>query len=414
MYFPLFVARRYLFSKKSSNAINVITWVAMLGIAVGTAALLIVLSVFNGLSGLITGLFGAIDADLKAVPVRGKTFIFDEVTYQKLLHHPEVAAVSQVLDGKVGLQYRNRQAFATLRGVDTNFTKVAPIDSSAYMYEGKFTLTPPSEDGIGLGVFGSVMQQSLTASLRDYVHPIDVLAPSDKVSLLNPSGAIRSRRLFPSGFFSAQKEYDASFVFVSLAFARDLFDAPEALSSYEIRLKHPENAEKVKAELAAIWGGDMRLLTRYEQHDTLYRVMRNEKFVSYLLLVLMLALSGVNIIGSLVMIVIEKTRDIAILKAAGATPELIRTTFLWEGLLVSGIGGGVGMGLALLFCLLQQQFGFLKLSGGDSFVVDAFPVAIQVSDFVLIFFTVMALALAAAWYPAQRASRIAVVDGLKY
>lgn len=414
MYFPLFVARRYLFSKKSSNAINVITWVAMLGIAVGTAALLIVLSVFNGLSGLITSLFGAVDADFKVVPVHGKTFMVDETTYQKLRNHPEVAAVSQVLEGKVGMQYRNRQAFATLRGVDSCFTRVAPIDSTAYIYDGKFMLTPSSADGVGVGVMGSILQQQLTASLRDYVHPIEVFAPSDKMSVLNPAGALRGARFFPSGFFSAQKEYDASLVFVSLDFARDLFDEPNALSSYEIRLKNPRKADALRAELGDILGTDFKLLSRYEQHDTLYRVMRNEKFVSYLLLVLMLTLSGVNIIGSLVMIVIEKTRDIAVLKSAGAAPQLIRNIFLWEGLLVSGIGGGVGMGLALLFCVLQQQFGFLKLSGGDSFVVDAFPVEIQAGDFALIFCTVMLLAVAAAWYPAQRASRISVVDGLKY
>jgi len=412
MRLPFFIARRYLFAKKSSNAINVITLVAMTGIAVGTAALIVVLSVFNGISGLIGSLFAAIDPDIKVMPAKGKTFVEDSASYARIRARAEVAYVARTFEGKAGLQYRDRQTFATLKGVEADFTQVATIDSTAYLYEGSFDLSPTA-DSIAQGVFGSVVAGSLAADRTDDAHPISVFVPGDDVSLLNPTSAVRRSELFIAGYFSTQKEYDSKYVFVDFDYARTLFGKENELTAYEVRLKNPSKAGAVARSLAKDLGPDFKVLTRHEQHATLYRVMQNEKYVSYLILVLMLVIASVNIIGSLSMIVIEKTRDIAVLKAAGAPASLIRRIFLTEGLLVGGIGTGAGLLFATGFVLLQQQYGFLRLSGGDSFIVDAFPMEMHLADLLLIGGTVLSLAIVAAIYPARKAAEITVVEGLR-
>jgi len=405
----LSIARRYLFSKKSSNAINLITWVSMLGIGFGTAALILVLSVFNGLTGFIEGLFAAIDPDLKIVAAdERRYFAEDAALLDTLRNHPDIAAVTRTVEGRVWFEYVDNGTIAVLKGVEPDFTAVNPLDQ--YVYGGNYTFAP--RNGVQQAVIGSVVATLLKPNTEDELRPIRVSYIPQDASFLNPQRDIQLGQLFPSGYFSIQKEYDERYVFTDFDYVREHFELEGSLSAYEVRLYDIRQAESVKEDLRAQLSDQYEILTWYEQHATLYRVMKNEKYISYLILVLMLAIAAINIVGGLSMIVLEKTRDIAVLKSFGATQVMVRQVFQYVGLLVGGIGGGVGVVLAFLIGLGQKYFGFVKLNGGESFRVKAFPIELQWQDFALVFVTVMVLAAVASLYPARQAARIRVVEGL--
>lgn len=405
----LSIALRYLFSKKSSNAINLITWVSMIGIGFGTAALILVLSVFNGLTGFIEGLFAAIDPDLKIVAAdEGRYFEAEAELLDSLRNHPQVAAVTRTVEGRVWFEYVDNGTIAVLKGVEPDFTEVNPLDD--YVYGGNYTFAP--RDGIHQAVVGSIVAGLLKPNTEDELRPIRVSYIPQDASFLNPQRDVKLGRLFPSGYFSIQKEYDERYVFSDFDYVRELFELEDQISAIEIRLHDIVQADAVQEDLATLLDGRYEVLTWYEQHATLYRVMKNEKYISYLILVLMLAIAAINIVGGLSMIVLEKTRDIAVLKSFGATQGMVRQIFQYVGLLVGGIGGGVGVLLAFAIGLAQKYFGLVKLNGGESFRVKAFPIALQWQDFALVFLTVMVLAALASLYPARQAARIRVVEGL--
>ncbi|MFN0203416.1 MAG: FtsX-like permease family protein [Bacteroidia bacterium] len=411
---PLFIAKRYLFSPKSNNAINVITLISMLGIMVGTAATILVLSVFNGFTGFIDSLFSAMDADLRIEAAEGKSFVDSEELTKKIKANTAVFALSKTIEDKAILNYLDRQAGAVIKGVDTVFRLINPIDSIEYVYNGKYDFRPIH--GISQGVLGTQVAANLNlnANLYDEDNPIKVFVKTGgAIKMGNPMLSFKNEQMYASGIFTVQKEYDDKYVLVDINFARDLFDYKDKITAYELALKNPNQVEKVKRELQAVLGKELRVLTLQDKHTTLYKVMRNEKWVSYLILTLLLTIVSVNIIGSLSMIVIEKTKDIAVMKAIGATDELIRRVFLTEGLLVGGIGGISGLLIGGILALLQIQFGFVKLNGGESFRVDAFPVQLQTFDFVVVFLTVLFLSVVASLYPSMRAAQITVNEGIK-
>ncbi|MDX1908833.1 MAG: FtsX-like permease family protein [Bacteroidia bacterium] len=403
------LARRYLFSRKSSNAINIITWVAIVGIGVETAALILVLSVFNGLTRFIEDLFAAIDPDIKVVAAAGQTFTDDPRLYDTLAVWPGVAAATRTLEGRVWLEYVDKQTIATIKGVAPDFTEVNPLDT--FVYQGRYTFKPRL--GISQGILGAIIADRLSANLDDETSPVMVAYIPQSSSFTNPENTVNTDVLLPSGFFSVQKEYDEKYVFADLEYVRNLFGTTDQISAYELRLIDMRDTEIVQEELQAMLGPDYEVLTWYEQHQTLYRVMKNEKYISYLILVLMLTLASVNIVGSLSMIIVEKTRDIAVLKAQGATSGFIRSLFLGVGILVGGVGGVAGVVLALVIGLAQEHWGLVTLQGGESFRVKAFPIELIWTDFALVFGTVMVLAVLASLYPASQAARIKVVEGLR-
>ena len=410
----LSIARRYLFAKKSRNAINVITWVCMLGIGFGTMAIILVLSVFNGLTSFIEGLFAGIDPDIKIVAQRGKTFEFSQQTYDEILAHPDVAALTTTLEGRVWLEYEDKQSIGVLKGVEPNFLQVNPLDS--FIIGGNYTFA--ARNGTYQAVMGVEVAHRLNADLVNDSRPLNDIPPvsisyiPQNASASNPQAFLNTRYVYPSGVFSIQKEYDESLVLTDIDMVRKLFDLETEISAYEVRLTDIGNAAEVRDDFQAMLGPDYEVLTWFEQHQTLYRVMKNEKYISYLILVLMLAIAAVNIVGSLHMIVMEKTRDIAVLKAMGATDSLIRKIFQTTGLLVGGIGGLIGVVLALITGLAQKYFGIVRLKGGESFRVKAFPIELQWDDFALVFTTVMVLAIIASFYPSIQAARVKVVEGI--
>ncbi len=402
-------ARRYLFSRKSSNAINLITWVSMIGIGIGTAALILVLSVFNGLTDFIEGLFASVDPEIKIVATLGKTFEEQPGMADSLLAHPDVVSLTRTLEGRIWMEYQDRQTFASLKGVEDNFGQVNTLEEN--VFGGSYTFAPRS--GVTQAVLGNIIAHQLSANVEDENNPIRVYYLPQNSRGRDLRADARVEQIFPAGYFSIQKEYDEKYVFTSLNFVQKFFELENHLSAYELRLTDIKRAEAVQEDLQALLGPDFEVQTWYEQHAALYRVMKNEKFISYLILVLMLSILAINIVGGLSMIVMEKTRDIAVLKSMGATSRLVRRVFENLGLLVGAIGGGLGAILALLLGLGQKYLGFVSLQGGESFRVKAFPIELQLWDFVLVLVTVVVLAGIASIYPAIQAARIQVVEGLR-
>ncbi|RMG73912.1 MAG: ABC transporter permease, partial [Bacteroidetes bacterium] len=304
------------------------------------------------------------------------------------------------------------QTIGTLKGVEPSFSQVNPIDT--FVYKGNYTFAP--RNGVQQGILGSVVAERLAADMSSENQPISISYIPQDANERTAQSAIKTAFIFPSGYFSIQKEYDEKYLITDFDFAQRLFglDETQGISAYEIRLNDIDRAGRFADEWQDRLGPDTYLVqTWYEQHQTLYRVMRNEKYISYLILVLMLAIAAINIVGSLYMIVLEKHRDIAVLKSIGGTSQLIRQIFQQTGLLVGVLGGLIGVSIALVTGLAQKYFGIIKLQGGDSFRVKAFPIELEVTDFLLVFGTVLLLSFLASIYPSRRASRVQVVEGLR-
>ena len=405
-----YISRRYLFSRKNKNVINLITGIAMGGIAVGTAALILVLSVFNGLNQFIEDIYAAMDPDLKIVAAEGKYLAADTSIHQLLLHHEDIAVLSRTIEGKIGLKYREIQTFGMLKGVEKSFPALNDIGES--MVSGSFNLT--NELGLPTAILGYMVSYRLHAPGEDQQEPIELLSiSSDRRRLTgNIFSSAKVEPVFPAGVFSIQKEYDEQLVLADFSFSQEFLELEGKLSSYEIGLKEPDKDYTVKKKLEKILPPELLVQTWEEQHPSLYRVMRSEKFISYLILTLMIALAAINILGSLSMIILEKTQDIGVLRSMGATKQQIRQIFLYEGFLVGGIGVAAGMLVGFILGLLQQEYGLVKLSNGASFRVQAYPLQMHTSDFLLIFVTVMVFTVLAAIYPARKAATFEIVESL--
>lgn len=404
MRLPFYLARRYLFAKKSSNAINLITWVSIIGIGVGTAALILVLSVFNGLTQFIENLYSSFDPDIRIVAERGQTFEMTDSLMNTVLADKDVEAAVFSLEGRVWFEYSGNQTFGVLKGLPADYLDINQLDTTILL--GEYTFAPIN--GVPQAVFGiGLAKLQLNTNLENDIVPVSV-SYIPQGSRMNTTQDVNTASMFPSGYFQVQKEYDDRYVLCSMDFVQDLFEAEGQASALEIRLRDLNDADRVKKRLLPLIGPEYRIQTWYEQHETLYRVMKNEKYVTFLILVLMIAILAINIVGSLSMIVLEKTRDIAVLKSMGGTRELIRNVFLSEGLLVGAIGGGIGLILALTFCLLQINFGMVELHQGV-----LLPIRLILSDFVYVILAVLGLSFLASIYPSRSAAGITVVTGLR-
>jgi lipoprotein-releasing system permease protein len=400
MNLALHIAKRYLISKKSTNAINIISGVSMVGMLVGTAALILVLSVFNGFEDLVTSLYNTFNPDLKVLPKEGKTFEPDSLQLILISQIPGVVGVSQVLEENALLRYKEKDYITRLKGVDENFVHVSQVDTA--IIEGEFKLVQDDADCvvIGLGVLAA-----LGVNLQNQFERLTVFMPrrEGKVSSFSAETAFTQASLIPTGVFAIQQDFDSRFAFVPIRFMRNLLNYPLAISAYEIAIVPTANVGVVKSKIATIMGDQYKVLDRYQQDEFLYKVMKTEKWAVYFILTFILIISAFNIIGSLSMLVIEKKQDISILKAMGATKGFIRRIFFFEGILLSLIGASLGVGLAVVICLLQQHFKILKLQGA-SFLIDAYPVSMRLDDFALVFFTVVVISILASAFPAYRAA----------
>lgn len=404
MNFPFYIARRYLFSKKSHNAINVISAISVCGVALATLALVCTLSVFNGFQDLVASFFTAFDPQLRITAVRGKVFDGEDPRILALRQMPEVAVWSCSLEDNAMVQYQGRQAMAVIKGVEDNFDILTPIDSILYG-RGELTL---HDEVAHYAIPGIQLLATLGSSIR-FLDPLEVYAPrrGAKVNLANPSTAFVTGSLFSSGlvFSVNQEKYDASYILTSIDFARSLFQYTTEVSAVNLRLAPGADTEAVKRQIQQQLGGDFRVEDRYEQQADTYRIMRVEKLISYLFLTFILVIACFNIIGSLSMLIIDKRDDVATLRNLGASDKQIVRIFLFEGRMISFIGASVGVVLGLILCWVQQAFGLIKLGSSGSFVVDAYPVSVEVTDVAVVFVTVLVVGFLSVWYPVRYLSK---------
>ena len=404
MNFPFYIARRYLFSKKSHNAINVISAISVCGVALATLALVCTLSVFNGFQDLVASFFTAFDPQLRITAVRGKVFDGEDPRILALRQMPEVAVWSRSLEDNAMVQYQGRQAMAVIKGVEDNFDILTPIDSILYG-RGELTL---HDEVAHYAIPGIQLLATLGSSIR-FLDPLEVYAPrrGAKVNLANPSTAFVTGSLFSSGlvFSVNQEKYDASYILTSIDLARSLFQYTTEVSAVNLRLAPGADTEAVKRQIQQQLGGDFRVEDRYEQQADTYRIMRVEKLISYLFLTFILVIACFNIIGSLSMLIIDKRDDVATLRNLGASDKQIVRIFLFEGRMISFIGASVGVVLGLILCWVQQAFGLIKLGSSGSFVVDAYPVSVEVTDVAVVFVTVLVVGFLSVWYPVRYLSK---------
>ena len=403
MDFSFYIAKRYLFSKKSHNAINVISGVSVCGVALATLALVCTLSVFNGFQDLVTTMFTAFDPELKITAVSGKVFDGQDNRIQSLKQMPEVEVFSESLEDNVMVQYKDRQAMAVIKGVEDNFNQLTAIDSILYG-RGEMVL---HDEVVAYAIPGIELVSILGTGVR-FLDPLEIYAPKrgSKINVTSPASSFNSDYLHSSGLVFAvnQQKYDASYILTSLKFARNLFQYDTEVSSVELKLTPDANINKVQEEIARLLGEDFLVLNRYEQQADTYRIMEVEKLISYLFLTFILLIACFNVIGSLSMLIIDKRADVVTLRNLGANDETIKRIFLLEGCLISFLGALIGVVLGVALCLVQQEFGLISLGGGDSagaFVVDAYPVNVQLTDVLLVLLTVLVISFFSIQYPVR-------------
>lgn len=405
MNLPFYIARRYLFSKKKHNAINIISGISVCGVALATLALVCTLSVFNGFQDMVAGFFTAFDPELKITIHEGKVFEPQGAAFQEVRSLPEIAVWTETLEENAMVQYKDRQAMAIIKGVEDNFEELTFIDSLLYG-AGEFIL---HDSIVDYGVLGVELISELGTGLQ-FVDPLQVYAPKRnvRVNMANPSASFNRDYLFSPGvvFVVNQQKYDARYILTSLSFARNLFNYDTEVSAVELKLKPGADVTAVQRKIARILGDEFVVLDRYEQQADVFRIMEIEKFISYLFLTFILAIACFNVIGSLSMLILDKREDVETLRNLGADDRLIARIFLFEGRLISLFGALSGIVLGLLLCYIQQRFGIISLGGGNgSFIVDAYPVSVHVTDVVLIFITVVTVGFLSVWYPVHYLTR---------
>ncbi len=404
MNLPVKIARRYLFSKKSTNAINIISGISVFGITVGTAALILVMSVFNGFGDFIGGLYDAFNPDLKVSPIEGKVFTPDLDKLNQIASLDNVVAIARTLEENAMFEYGNNNDFGIIKGVDQYYDDVTSIDTS--IIRGNYAL---QADGVDYAVIGQGVEGKMDINVNDMFKSLAVYMPKRKKSSgLAGGNPLKKKYLKPVGTFAIyQNDFDDQYVLVPMSFAQDILSYKNnEVSFLEIKLAPEKDNSQTIAQIKDILGSSFSVKDRYEQDEAFFRIMKLEKWIAYILLTFTVLLVAFNMIGSLWMLVIDKKSDIAILKSIGATPALVRNIFLTEGMMLSLFGMLIGFILAVVLCLVQQRFGIITLQGGDAFIVQAYPVSMQIGDFVLVFFTVLTIGAVASLFPALRASRI--------
>jgi len=396
----LLFAWRYFRSKKSTTAINIIAWISVSAITVATAALIVVLSVFNGFEDLVKGLYSDFYSDMKIVPAQGKFFTIAEGDVKKITGVKGVGALSFVAEESALLVKDQYHAVVSLKGVDENYTKVSRV--AKHLVRGEYNLGTSDKPGL---VSGVGIENAVGANPKAEVPPdLVIYLPNRKAANFNNLDALHSFNVSATGTYMVQQDFDDKYTFTNLAFVQYMLDlAPNQYSSIEFALQNPEESEKVKAALQQVLGSKFIVQTRMEQNQSLFTTMQLEKWFIFAILALILVVAAFNMIGALTMLVLEKQKDIAVLKAMGANNNRIMKIFLTEGFLLAGIGGVSGMVLAFLICIAQIKFKLVKLTGG-TFIIDAYPVKMYLPDFLLVALTVSLVAVFASWIPSRKAA----------
>ncbi len=399
MNLPFHIAKRYLFGKKSTNVINVITGISVLGITIGTAALILILTVFNGLENLISGFFNSFNPPLKVTPIEGKSFHEDSINYQAIIALEEVMSISKTLEELVLYEYDGIQEVGYMKGVDASFNKVNKIDS--VIRKGQFQLIDGETD---MAIFGTGLANKLNISVRKSIYPIRVFAPARGNSMMGAK-PYNSQFVYPSGTFSVQSEEDNKYAIASLEFLRALLGTRDKVGSLEIAVADGYDISSAKSKIQAIIGDRFEIRDQYEQDASFLRVMQIEKWLSYAIACFTLLLIAFNMVGALWMIVLEKKKDLSILSSLGMRKQDIEKIFLSEGVLIACIGFVLGSIIAIIIYFLQVNIGLVPIPEGS--IIDTYPVKIRWTDFIYVFITVISIGFIASILPAKRAGNTA-------
>lgn len=401
----LYIAKRYLFSKKSHQVINIISWVAIAGIALATAAMVCTLSVFNGFQGVVAEQFTAFDPDIKVTAVQGKSFLTDNPNIEAAAKTEGIAVVSFSVEDKALVEYGGKQVMVTLKGVDNNFKQLTDIERVLHG-NGEFIL----QDSLNsYAVLGGKIVNELNCGLF-FTTPLEIYAPNrgGKINLTMPARNFKKGMLLSSGlaFIVNQPEYDGGYILTSNEFARKMFRRkPNEATSLEIKLTTGADVSEVKRNIETILGSDYIIKDRYEQQDDIYKVMQIEKLISYIFLTFILLVACFNIVGSLSMLIIEKRENMETLRSMGADNSTVANIFIYEGIIISAIGAVSGIIAGIALCLAQQRFGFISMGNAESFVVNSYPVEIQAKDILTTFVTVLIVGITAVWLPVKMLTR---------
>ena len=402
MNLSFYIARRYLFSKKSHNAINIISMVSVCGVIVATIALVCALSVYNGFNDLVASLFSNFDPELKVTPRKGKVFDPDAPEVQEMKKLPGIACFSEVLQDNALIRYGDRQGVAMLKGVDENYERLTRIDS--ILIDGTFRLKDEVVSYANAGI-GLAFSLGINAG---FVSPMEIYAPKrdERVNMANPASSFNMEYAYIGSVFRTdQQVYDDSYLIVPLSLARSLFDYKREVSAIELKVSG-RDVDGVKKEVRRVLGDAYVVQDRFEQQEASFKMMQVEKWMTFLILTFILTIALFNVVGSLSMLMIEKQEDARTLRNMGADDSLIRSIFLFEGWMISGLGALIGIVIGVALCLLQQTFGFIQLGeASGTFIIDAYPVRVVPSDILAVFLTVVAIGFLAAWYPVHYLSK---------
>jgi len=398
MRLPLFIARRYLFAKKSHNVINLISAISVAGLAIGTAALIVILSVYNGFDGLVRSSMGNLEPDILVSPSRGKVFVPDNSMISEIRSNTAVGSVCAVLEDNVYLKYSGKEAIARAKGIDTDYESYSPLKDK--IVEGDFSF---HKGDIPLAVMGNVLAWNLSLSPR-FLPGIDIYYPDRQrqISLSNPTASLKSEKVWPSGLFSTNTESDNDLMLVPMEVMRSLLGYEDEISSLEIRLapgSDSRTVHKLVRDLSRQLGPDFTVRDRFHQNETLYKMMRYEKAAVFLILIFVVIIVAFNIFGSLTMLIIEKEEDIKTFSAMGAPSRLVKRIFLYEGWMISLLGLAIGIVAGVALALIQQHFGIIKMPG--NYIIDAYPVILKFSDVLLTAVAVAAIGYLIALLPVR-------------
>lgn len=386
MHLPLFIARRYLFARKSHNVINIISAISAIGMAIGTAALIIIMSIYNGFDSLVSSMMSNIEPDLRITPSEGKVFVPEGEVYDWIYDQQSVSQISSVLQEQVFISYMGRQGIAIAQGVDEDYQLDSPLRYQ--MRDGKYEFW---KGQIPEAIVGMGLASKMEINPR-FLSPIEIYFPSRtrKISMANPSSSIDQVKVWPAGLFSINSEIDNSYILLDISKMRELLEYSNEVSAVEIRFNEgtsKKEFQRVREHIEQALGPDFRVCDRYQQNESLYKMMKYEKASIFLILFFVVIIIALNIFGSLTMLLIEKKEDVQTLRAMGADDSLIRRIFVLEGWLISLLGMLAGLIIGIGFSLLQQQFGFIKMPG--NFVIQAYPIVLSLKDII---FTVAGVA----------------------
>ena len=390
------IARRYLLGKKSNNAINMITWISILGITIGTAALILILSVFNGFESLLSSLFDSFNPDMKIVLDEGKSFEIEDETVKQIKAIEGVVAVSKTIEETALFEYKDAQEVGIIKGVDSEYHNATDIDTT--VKHGDYIL---KEGNINYAVIGAGMRSKLAVNYNDAISPISIHMPLRKKKLTR---AFKTLEVYPSGVFSVQSEADLQYIISNYDFVNKLLSYENRTSALELRLTQDYDEDEVRSSINTILGKGYVIKNSYQQNEAYLKVMNIEKWVSYLIASLTMFMIAFNMVGCLWMIVLDKRKDISILKSMGMTSRQIKKIFMTEGMLIGLVGVLIGIALALFMYFLQKQFGLVPIP--DGFMVRSYPIELKLTDFGIVIATVLSISYIASILPARKAAKI--------